>query len=299
MSNDSSSFLLITYLSKRSIFLSLLPFLLVSIYLGWVYQDSNFAANIFLPGEGKDSIQILEGFLLVFFAIFSGLLIIFALKHHKIRLLKYFFAGGIFLTALSSMWLHGFFLSSFFLENKYWVELLFTIFGAVIGASTIYSFILEKGGQAMKNILILILSLAIGTVFGLILQIYTFLVLVILISIFDVYSVFKGPIKYIFKESNFTMTPSLQFAHNRLLAMGIGDFIFYSTTLVFISRKLGLQYGLIAAIGILVGTKITEKLLEKHGKFPGLPIPIFSSLSLVGLGWLINTYLLSSINWLF
>ena len=78
----------------------------------------------------------------------------------------------------------------------------------------------------------------------------------------------------------------------KIVAIGIGDFIFYSSVVTFFTRELGLALGFGSIICLLVGVKVTEKMLLKYGKFPGLPIPIFFTLALLGIGWLVNLHLL-------
>ncbi len=156
-----------------------------------------------------------------------------------------------------------------------------------------FLFIFEKGKQFLRNAIILILGIAIGSIFGLIMHYITFLTLIILISLFDIYSVFRGPISKIFQKTNISFTTEKPIFHEKTVAIGIGDFIFYSSVVTFFTRELGLALGFGSIICLLVGVKVTEKMLLKYGKFPGLPLPVFFALALVGIGWLVDLYLLA------
>jgi hypothetical protein len=258
-----------------------------------VYQTVDLETGIFIPGEGNSTTQFLEGFLLAAIAIISGILIMFAIKYNREKILKGIFAIGLFVSAASVFWLHGYILE-LLKPNLYpWIEITFAIVGCILGFFIILGFIFNKGNLVFRNTIIAVLGIAVGTVFGLILPLPTFLTLIILISLFDIYSVFKGPISKIFQKSNLSVSQQPSEFTIGSIAIGIGDFIFYSSFVTFITKELSLTIGLSAILGILVGIKVTEGLLLKYGKFPGLPIPIFFAIILSGLAWVVDHYLLS------
>ena len=225
-------------------------------------------------------------------AVGSGFLIVFALRKHLIIVLKTFFALSFFASSVCMFWIHGYIFEITFLENVFWVEIITAIVGGIVGCLAIFSLILEKGGTHTKNLTVFILGLVMGTIFGMIFSFVTYITLIVLISLFDIYSVFRGPINQIFKKTNFSISSESNSNLKQSIAVGIGDFIFYSSLVTFITKELDPILGFISIIGILVGIKITENMLYKYGKFPGLPIPIFLSLFLVLVGWLISTYLI-------
>ena len=161
-----------------------------------------------------------------------------------------------------------------------------------MGLSSVIFIILERSHILIKNLLVFILGIAMGTVFGAVFPIASFLSLVIFISLFDIYSVFKGPINQLLKKTNMSISENNENISTTSVAIGIGDFVFYSSIVTFVTKNLGLILGFAAIIGILVGIKITKNMLVKYGKFPGLPIPIFLSLFLVLIGWLVMNHVL-------
>ena len=304
MENTSPRFLLIIFLTKKPLILVLFPLLLLSYLLGWFYRNTRIETNLFIPGESNQSLQFLEGVILVFIAILSGILIVIAIKRKLEKILRIFFSIGLFVSSVSVFWLHGYLININYTNSVTestplftiikWIELITAIIGLIVGFLSYAVFMLNKGNLALKNTTVFIIGLAIGSVFGLILHVATFFTLLILISLFDIYSVFRGPISKIFKRTNTSITPKNYSDEGRLVGIGIGDFVFYSSLVTFISSNYGLVLGACIIIGIVVGIKITEKMLYRYDKFPGLPIPIFLSLLLFGIGWIVINYILGS-----
>ncbi|NPD89089.1 MAG: hypothetical protein HGN29_10220 [Asgard group archaeon] len=292
MTSTPYRFLFLTFITKRSTVVILIPILLLSYLIGIVYQTINLETGIFIPGEGNSTTQFLEGFLLASIAVVSGILIMIAIKYNREKVLKGIFAVGLFISSVSVFWIHGYILE-LLKPNLYpWIEIIFAIVGCMLGIFVFLGFISNKGNLHFRNTIIVLLGIAVGTVFGLILPLPTFLTLIILISLFDIYSVFKGPISKIFKKSNLSVSQQPNEFTIQSIAIGIGDFIFYSSFVTFVTKELGLAIGISAILGIIMGIKITERSLLKHGKFPGLPIPIFFALILSGLAWVVDHYLL-------
>ncbi|MCG3215186.1 MAG: hypothetical protein KAS63_00570 [Candidatus Heimdallarchaeota archaeon] len=306
MAKTSNRFLLITFLTKKPIIIALVPLLLLSFLVGWFYQTANFEMNLFIQGEINQPVQFMEGIILVSIAILSGILIVVAIRRNLEKVLKVFFSISLFISSISVFWLHGYLIKSKYSEVLIdsnplttlirWIDVIMAIFGLIVGISTFFVLILEKGDSNYKNALIFTMGIAIGTIFGLIFHIVTFFTLLILISIFDIYSVFRGPISKIFEKTHLAVLPQNRQNERTMVAIGIGDFIFYSALVTFISSKYSLVFGLCSMVGIIVGIKITEKMLYRYTKFPGLPFPIFLSLFLFGMGWLVDHYLLSALN---
>ena len=292
MTSTPYRFLFLTFMTKRSTIVILIPILVLSYLIGFAYQTITIATGIFIPGEGNSTTQFLEGFLLASIAVISGILIMIAIKYNREKLLKGIFAVGLFISTASVFWLHGYFIE-LLKPNLYpWIEIIFSIVGCILGTLVFLGFFLNKGNLHFRNTIIAILGIAVGTIFGLILPLPTFLTLIILISLFDIYSVFKGPISKIFQKSNLSISQQSSGFTIQSIAIGIGDFVFYSAFITFVTKELGLAIGVGAILGIIAGIKVTENLLLKYGKFPGLPIPILFALILSGLAWIVDHYLL-------
>lgn len=299
-SNEKTPFryLLITYQTKQPLLLVLLPFLIISNIVGWIYQYYEIITldlSFFVGEEGDVSFQIIDGIIFVSIAVISSVIIVLTLKYGLERFLKIFFSICLFLSPISILWLHGY-LIDFYLQNgQYWFEISFALVGLITGILTLLVFVFDKGDKHSRNFLVVFLGIILGSIFGLLLSLATFLTLIILISIFDIYSVFKGPINKMFQKANMPYEPISNPLVKKETAIGIGDFIFYSSLVTFTATNFGLAIGFASIVGLLLGVVFTERLLMRFGKFPGLPLPIFLSLAFLGFGWLISNYLLNSI----
>ncbi len=299
-SNEKTPFryLLITYQTKQPLLLVLLPFLIISNIVGWIYQYYEIITldlSFFVGEEGDVSFQIIDGIIFVSIAVISSVIIVLTLKYGLERFLKIFFSICLFLSPISILWLHGY-LIDFYLQNgQYWFEISFALVGLITGILTLLVFVFDKGDKHSRNSLVVFLGIILGSIFGLLLSLATFLTLIILISIFDIYSVFKGPINKMFQKANMPYEPIRNPLVKKETAIGIGDFIFYSSLVTFTATNFGLAIGFASIVGLLLGIVFTERLLMRFGKFPGLPLPIFLSLAFLGFGWLISNYLLNSI----
>ena len=290
MAENSSKFLLIVYQTSKSTLLVMIPLLIISYLIGILYAPLDPLLYIFPTSGEQYSFQILEGVILVSVTVVSAFLIIIALRKKLIKLLKIIYSIIFFISTVSIFWVHSYFLETVFSIETFWLEIVGVVVGATIGVSTVYIVILEKSNIAIKNSIVFVLGLAMGSIFGTVFPIVSFISLIILISLFDIYSVFKGPINQLLKRTNMSFSKQNFPVIRSQVAIGIGDFVFYSAIVTFVSKELGPILGFISIIGILVGIEITKNMLSKYGKFPGLPIPIFLSILLVLLGWVLSEY---------
>ncbi|MBY8999422.1 MAG: hypothetical protein KGD64_00745 [Candidatus Heimdallarchaeota archaeon] len=294
---ESYGFLLITYQTSHPLLLVLIPFLAISSLIGWVYRYFNiidFDLSFFFGSGGEYSFQIMDGVIFVSIAALSSVIIVFTLKYGLERFLKLFFSIGLFLSPVSMLWLHGYLIDYYLHNGTYWFEIIFAIIGVIIGVFVIWAFVFKKGNKHLRNGLVIFLGITLGSIFGLLLSLTTYLTLIILISLFDIYSVFKGPINKMMQKTNLHYGP-ISPLQKKETALGIGDFIFYSSLVAFATSNFGLAIGFASIVGLLLGVVLTEKLLMKFGRFPGLPLPIFLSLAFLGLGYLISTFLSKSL----
>jgi len=286
-------FLSLTYRVDKTIFIPIPILLTVSGLIGWLYSQINYTVTFFAEGEGDYGAQTIEGLFLVLMAILGGFAIVFIMRKKLMKILQVFYSLGIFLSIVVFSWLHSYFLNNMFFEGYLVVEIVGILLGTIVAVTALITIVFGKGNQIVKNVTILLVSIIVGTVMGVVLPMGTFLTLIIFISLFDIYSVFKGPISSIFKQEK-KSSPSKYSNQIGIFEMriGIGDLIFYSALVVFSVTYFSPILGFAAGIGILTGVKMTENFLLKFQKFPGLPIPIFFALFLVLIGWILDKFVL-------
>ena len=291
MSESKGTFFLIVYRSNKSTILVIIPLLLISLIAGIVYSSSETLFYLFSSSDEEYSFQILDGLILVFITILSAFLLVLAIRKNLVKLLKIIYSIIFLVSSVSIFWVHGYLLELSFSLQSLWLEIIFAIVGLIVGILTIYVIILEKTKPLLKNTLVFTLGLVMGIVFGTVFPLVSFLSLLVFVSLFDIYSVFRGPISKLLKKINLSLSLDETVFQKPSIAIGIGDFVFYSSLVTFTTKELGLIFGFIAIVGILIGIKMTENMLQRYGKFPGLPIPIFLSLFLLLIGWGVSTYL--------
>ena len=107
-------------------------------------------------------------------------------------------------------------------------------------------------------------------------------ILLVGFSLFDIYDVFKGPLKHLAHTSqNRAVSPLL--VKVGTIEVGLGDLLFYSLSAGLAYSVGGIAVAILAIITIKVGMWITLKLLEKRPMLPGLPVPVLLSVFVTSL----------------
>ena len=124
---------------------------------------------------------------------------------------------------------------------------------------------------------------ALGIFFGFSIPLYSAVIILAFLAVYDVIAVYKGPVGKI-AASGLDQLQGLSFSFKDI-QMGLGDLVFYSMLMgvMFFSFLPSILPTIMAIVGILAGSIITFFALEKKGIFPGLPFPI-----MLGLAWVNN-----------
>ena len=138
--------------------------------------------------------------------------------------------------------------------------------------------IFKIGGKA-ANVAVVGLGGALGVFLGDSIPVWSAMLILVFLAVYDIIAVYKGPVGKIAASSGLDQLKGLSYAFKDI-QMGLGDLVFYSM----LSAVMLLNYGWVSYLaslaGILGGSFFTFLMLEKKGIFPGLPFPIF--LGLVG-----------------
>ena len=181
------------------------------------------------------------------------------------------------------------------------IYVLFVIAG-VSGCLLTYIFHSDKFSIRGKNFVVMVFGIFIGAFMGSIMPTWTTMMILIGISIWDIISVRRGPIKKIFqlfdpdlqdlagegeKENQEISNEEFMQAP---LEIGIGDIAFYS---LLASHALVFENSFIVwgttIVGILIGAAWTLKLIRRNKILPGLPLSIFIGIGLYWFGVFIET----------
>jgi hypothetical protein len=156
--------------------------------------------------------------------------------------------------------------------------------------------------QGIHNIVVVIFGVLIGSYLASLIPTWTSLIILMGFSLYDIYSVRKGPIKEMMQQAD----PDVASGDlvdvdidDISIDIGIGDLAFYSmlTSITLISAEWG-GPGLVAIsgnpflyiipfaaaiVGVLIGAWISFELVKKNKILPGLPMSIFIGIGLYSL----------------
>jgi hypothetical protein len=126
------------------------------------------------------------------------------------------------------------------------------------------------------EMVILALGGALGTFLGAAIPTITTVLILLFLAAYDVIAVFRGPVGKIASEgSDYLRGLSFSF---REIQMGLGDLTFYSMLAAHALIFFGLWSSVSGMAGVLIGSFLSFKMLEKKGMFPGLPFSIILGL---------------------
>ena len=146
--------------------------------------------------------------------------------------------------------------------------------GLSAAAYVIFFAILRK--SRLYEIIILIFGGATGTLLGATIPLTSTIVILVLLAFYDVFAVFRGPVGKI-ASKGLASIPGISFSFSNV-HVGLGDLIFYSM----LTSRMYLSFGWLTfsatSIGVILGSFLSFKMVEKKGMFPGLPFSIFFGL---------------------
>ncbi|UCE95311.1 MAG: hypothetical protein JSV51_06155 [Candidatus Bathyarchaeota archaeon] len=149
------------------------------------------------------------------------------------------------------------------------ILLIFTLAFAIT-VLIIREVFLKKGG--LRGIILLVIGGAIGTLLGASIPFFSAILILLLLAVYDVYAVFRGPVGKIVAKG-LEHLPGASFAFKRI-HVGLGDLTFYSMLVSRMLLSLGWESCIAATLGVLLGAFLSFKMVERKGMFPGLPFPI-------------------------
>ncbi len=324
-----------SFLPSSRFFRFILPVLAI-ILLSWIF--AHYTLEIYYPSEApvsitpvksekssqEEEIGLLNGLIYMFLALGGGFLVLFLLRRGLQDILRILFLSVIAMASfVMGLWYFSPFVymtfysilpSTRFLEEfiSYWYSMVLSLLYSIFAV-----YVMNKTGkkiQFLRNIYLILFGAQLGAFMGIHFKLWDTVFALILLSLYDIYAVFKGPIRGILEEdeggfladrfesdeeslispdenekkveSSVQLFPILPIYVSGEIIIGLGDFVFYALLIGFAS-KLGTTV-FFAGIAVLLGAIITYKLLEKRSALPGLPISMFMGVSVL----LIDTFVL-------
>jgi len=202
----------------------------------------------------------------------SATMFYFLIKRKSQRIIR-----GLIIFALTtaSLLLSLVYLSALF---EYFQSVDFLVIPLSIFLTVFFDLAIFRLGYIARNVAVVGLGGALGIFFGFSIPLYSGILILVFLAVYDVFAVYRGPVGKI-AASGLDQLQGLSFSFKDI-QMGLGDLVFYSMLMgvIFFSFMPNIFPTLMAILGILVGSIITFFMLEKRGIFPGLPFPIMLGL---------------------
>ncbi len=156
-----------------------------------------------------------------------------------------------------------------------------------VAITVLFDLAIFRLGSIPRNVAVVCIGGALGIFFGFSIPLYSAVLILAFLAVYDVFAVYRGPVGKIAQSSaGMDQLQGLSFSFKDI-QMGLGDLVFYSmlTGAMFFSFinsyafPVGILPCLVSIVGIMAGSIITFFILEKKGIFPGLPFPIMLGLA--------------------
>jgi len=260
---------------------------IIAIVSGAVYQE----AVLFPETIGGATFGLLNALFYLGFGIIGGIMILLIIKYGKMQLLRAILFTSFLLIITMIVILYGYFLAIILHLVNYEIPLF--IISIILGLIICFQIFSENTSNNRKNAALLIIGGSLGSFLGIFLPSWTTFLMLALFSLWDIYAVKKGPIKQIVEltsENRKNYMSTLSFSSEEW-EIGLGDLVFYTmltSHVLYVCNMQDTYFSFLlkyatfisiipffsTLIGVILGAKITFRLLLKRKILPGLPISI-------------------------
>ena len=254
----------------------LVPILVSLIFgLGCAYLLAPLQADVTITPvqETTPGAPIANALYFVVLIAISATIFYILIKRRSKRIIK-----GLIIVALTtaSLLLSLVYLSAIF---AYFPSVDILVIPLAIALTVLFDLAIFRFGSIARNVAVVALGGALGIFFGKWIPLYSAVLILAFLAVYDVFAVYRGPVGKI-AQSGLDQLQGLSFAFKDI-QMGLGDLVFYSmlTGTMFFSFLPSILPCIISIIGILAGSVMTFFMLERKGIFPGLPFPIMLGLA--------------------
>ena len=206
----------------------------------------------------------------------AAALIYLLLRYGRRRVVKYLIATAMFFV-------------TFFLLNWYtepygsYLAPVVDVYGypwvaATVAAAVLLLIGMYKGPELIRLLSVIIVASLTGTFLGVSIPTLTAIVLLLALALYDLVSVYRGPIGKIAKMADLEEFKGAVFTVGDL-TIGMGDLVFYSMLVSNAMTSFGMLAYVGAFAGVAVGSFLGFKMLERREIFPGLPLAIIIGLA--------------------
>ena len=228
----------------------------------------------------------------------------FLTRKRKIGLLKLMFRVVIFMVLLCVVEIYLALAWELIVFTIVYSDLLELLLHLVL-AGIMFTVLMTSENEILNMSIVILYGVTYGLLFSVILPIWSIVVIVSMLSVYDLYSVFKGPLKALI--DTFTSDrgggrgegPTLLdevlkglIVRFKGIRLGAGDILFYSLLIgsTYKIEPYNPIYTLASGLGVLLGSFITLQALKRRRAMPALPLPALLSLALLGLSYVLVNF---------
>ena len=298
--------------SPKYMWIPIVVCIVLSGLLASIFNVFNISYEI-VPSEYGPVANLIDALIFIGIGAASAFLLIKLIRRKGINVLEKVMMLAFLVLGTFIIYLYGEYLL-YLVDQIYPLDNIISYFWLAgsfgISALLVYLYASPKFGDRAHNYVVLIFGVLIGSYLPIIIGTWTSIFILIGFSLYDIYSVKRGPIKEMMDqmapEGDEEDLESLDWS-DITLDIGIGDLAFYSmlTSISLISKEwggvllgelTGNWFGYIfpfimTTAGVLIGAFITFEFVKKAKILPGLPMSIFIGIGMLSLsiliGWLV------------
>jgi len=238
-------------------------------------QIVNSTGNSFAPAGTSVAGSAINAVLLVVFAFVLTLALVWLLRRKMVTSFKLVIFGSVAFSAFILTLVTADVFAINYLPPGFDFPVAFGASGIIVVLIGYTIFV--KNNPWLSTAILAFVGAEVGSFFAETLSPWTALALPIAFSLYDIYAVFRGPLKSLIGTA-----PNIALVGMSIKAgeftLGLGDIVFYtllpSLALFQFYPRLGVAPALITILAIDIGMVITLFLLSRRRLLPGLPIPM-------------------------
>jgi hypothetical protein len=249
-----------------------------------VYADIvNSTGYSFNPGGSTPAGSTFNAFLLVAFAFALTLGLVWLLRRKMVTSFKMIVFGSVAFSAFILTLVTADVFAIDYLPASWELPFAFGVPGLVV--LLIAYIIFVKNKPWLSTVVLAFVGAQVGSFFAETLPPWTALALPIAFSIYDIYAVFRGPLKALIGTAPGVALVGMSIRAGEF-TLGLGDIVFYTLLPCFALLQFGVLAACYTIVAINVGMMVTLIQLSKRRLLPGLPIPMLLGIAVIGATYL-------------
>ena len=235
---------------------------------GYIVNSTGYS---FGPAGGTPAGATVNALILVLFAFALTLGLVWLLRRKMVTSFKVVIFGSVAFSAFILTMLTSDVFAIEYLPPSFELPVAFGVPSLVVALIGYTIFV--KNRPWLSTVILAFVGAEVGSFFAETLSPWTALALPIAFSVYDIYAVFRGPLKALIGTA-----PGIALVGMSIKAgeftIGLGDVVFYTLLPSLALYQYGLAPSLYTILAIDIGMAITLFLLSRKRLLPGLPIPM-------------------------